>query len=145
MACRRVPDGGVLDGGADNGPAGTSLDRTPDGGVDGLRSSAGEDDLAGTRAEQPGDAGAGILDRHPGDAALGVHPTGVGRTVAGEPGEHGLDHLGAARGGGGVIEIVTAHGLLTRRSRGSAPHYRAVTQVSSPRARDEMTTGVLSP
>ena len=55
-----------------------------------------------------------------GRETLEMDASGVAARVGGaQPGDHGLDRLGASRRGGGVIEVVADHGVAQLRGAGS--------------------------
>ena len=109
VASGRIAHRGVLDGGADDAGTGAVLRRAPDSGVDGLRRAAGEHDLPGASPQQRPHLLSSLLDGGARHATLGVDPTGIGRALPRQPGEHGLHDLGAGGRGGGVVEVVAAH------------------------------------
>ena len=104
-----VEDGVVLHGRAHQGRRSgrapdAGLPRPGDGQVVGLGGTGGEHHLAEVGTEQFGDLLAGVVHGHPGPPGLGVAPRRVAEPT-GEVGQHGLDRLGAHRGGGRVVEI----------------------------------------
>src|SRR5437867_3719770 len=76
----------------------------PDRQVDGLGARAGEDDIVGFTAQEPGDAPPRDLDLSLLGTCASVQPAGT-HPLVGQVGTHGVPHLGRQWRGGGVIEI----------------------------------------
>ena len=116
-----VTDGGVLHGGAEHGRAGRGPGRAPDGRVDRLRPSRGEDHLARRDAQQIGHLRPRPLERVADGAGLFVQPARVARRERG-PLRQGGEGLGPRRGRAGVVEVGASHaGLRQRRCRRRRP------------------------
>ncbi len=131
----------VLDRGAQHRRARTGPGGPPDRGVGRLGAARGEDDLAGPDPEQRGHLLPGLLEDGPHHAALLVDPS----RVAGRAGQRPADGVGGLRtrrGGRGVVEVVAGHRGRGLRPTGRRPAQARAAQVSSPRAREESTTGV---
>ena len=77
--------------------------------VVGFGAAAGEDDLAGLRAERLGDGAAGGVEAFAGFAGLRVDAAGVA-PGAREVGQHGGDDALVDGRGGGVVEVDAASG-----------------------------------
>ena len=104
----RIEDGVMLDrGGDDSGPTRIGVAARPEDALDGevvaLRAACGEDHLGRARAQHFGQRFARLLE-----APAGHPPRSVQRGCVADGSQHsrhGLDGLGAHRGGGGVVEI----------------------------------------
>ncbi len=105
---RGVPDGRVLDRGAENGRARGGGGGAEDSGVDRFGRTGREHDLSWRRSEQGSHVPACLLERVTDDAPLLVEATGVGRRPP-RPLGHGRQRLGPRRCGAGVIEVGASH------------------------------------